>query len=94
MSTAKVIIKGENKISSAVKGAKSDILSLGEISQKVGGMISKSFTVTAVIAAVKKLGDACVSCYNEFYEAGREYKKLALMMKDQSSYKPKFSRKL
>lgn len=87
MSTAKVIIKGENKLSSAVKGAKSDILSLGEISQKVGGMISKAFTVTAVIAAVKKLGDACVSCYNEFYEAGREYKKLALMMKDQSSYR-------
>ncbi len=87
MSTAKVIIKGENKLSSAVKSAKSDILSLGDISQKVGGMISKAFTVTAVIAAVKKLGDACVSCYNEFYEAGREYKKLALMMKDQSSYK-------
>ncbi len=87
MSTAKVIIKGENKLSSAVKGAKSDILSLGEISSKVGGMISKAFTVTAVIAAVKKLGDACVSCYNEFYEAGREYKKLALMMKDQSSYR-------
>ncbi len=87
MSTAKVIIKGENKLSSAVKGAKSDILSLGEISTKVGGMISKAFTVTAVIAAVKKLGDACVSCYNEFYEAGREYKKLSLMMKDQSSYR-------
>ena len=87
MSTAKVIIKGENKVSSAVKSAKSDILSLGDISQKVGSMISKAFTVTAVVAAVKKLGDACVSCYNEFYEAGREYKKLALVMKDQASYK-------
>lgn len=86
MATAKVIIKGENKISSAVNGAKSDILSLGEISRKVGSVISKAFTVTAVVAAVKKLGDAVSSCFNDFSTANRKLKQLEIALGNTQAY--------
>lgn len=53
---------------------KSLILSFGGISQIVGSMISKAFTVTAVVAVVKKLGDAVSTCFNDFSTANRKLK--------------------
>lgn len=69
MATAKVIIAGQNNIGPAVKSAQGDISSLSNAAQKAGDVLKKAFTVTAIVAAIKKLGDACVSCFNDFWEA-------------------------
>lgn len=87
MSTAKVIIKGENQIGNAVKGAKSDLSGFEQAAKKVGDTLKKAFTVTVVVTALKKLGDACSDCFSDFSQANRAYKQLSLALKDQSSYK-------
>lgn len=87
MSTAKVIIKGENQISGAVRGAKNDLSGFSQAAQKVGDTLKKAFAITAVVASLKKLGDACSACFNDFSQANRAYKQLSLVMKDQSAYK-------
>ena len=48
MSTAKVIIKGENQIGSAVKSAQSDLAGFSQAAQKAGDFLKKAFTVTAI----------------------------------------------
>jgi len=65
---------GKAKIVKLKEDLKSLILSFGEISQIVGSMISKACTVTAVVAAVKSLGDAVSACFNDFSTANRKLK--------------------
>ena len=86
MATAKVIIAGQNNIGPAVKSAQGDISSLSNVAQKAGDTLKKAFTITAILAALKKLGDACVSCFNDFWEAERKYKQLQIALKDNSAY--------
>lgn len=86
MATAKVIIAGQNNIGPAIKSAQGDISSLSNAAQKAGDVLKKAFTVTAIVAALKKLGDACVSCFNDFWEAERKYKQLQIALKDNSAY--------
>ena len=87
MATAKVIIAGQNNIGSAVKSAQSDLSGFGQVAQKVGATLKKAFTVTAIIASIKKLGDAASACLSDFLQAERAYKRLALALKDTSAYK-------
>ena len=86
MATAKVIIAGQNNIGPAVKSAQGDITSLSNAAQKAGDVLKKAFTVTAIIAALKKLGDSCAECFNDFWEAERKYKQLQIALGDTSSY--------
>jgi hypothetical protein len=85
-SQAKVIIKGQNDIGPAVKAAAGDLSSLKGSADKLGGALKAAFSVTAIIAAVKMLGDAVSGCFTEFASAERSYKQLALALKDASSY--------
>jgi len=85
--SAKVIIAGQNNISSAVNGARNDLSTLAQASQKVGDTLKKAFTVTAIVASLKKLGSVCVDCFNDFSTATRSYKQLSLALKDNSGYK-------
>ena len=87
MATAKVIIAGQNNIGSAVKSAKSDLSGFGEVAKKVGSIIKTAFTVTAVVAAVKKLGDATSACLGDFLKAQRAYKQLSLALQNDAAYK-------
>lgn len=87
MATAKVIIAGQNNKGSAVKGAKNDLTGFGQAAQKVGDTLKKAFTITAIIAAVKKLGYSLRECLSDFLQAERAYKRLALSLKDVSAYK-------
>lgn len=87
MSTAKVIIKGENQIGSAVKSAQSDLAGFSQAAQKAGDFLKKAFTVTAIVASIKKLSDACSDCFSDFSQANRAYKQLSLALKDNSAYK-------
>ena len=86
MATAKVIIAGQNNIGPAVKSAQSDITSLSNVAQKAGDTLKKAFTVTAILAALKKLGDGCAECFNSFWEAERKYRQLQIALKDNSAY--------
>lgn len=86
MATAKVIIAGQNNIGPAVKSAQNDITSLSNVAQKAGDIMKSAFTVTAIVAAIKKIGDACASCFNDFWEAERKYKQLQIALGDTASY--------
>ena len=86
MATAKVIIAGQNNIGPAVKSAQGDITSLSNAAQKAGDVLKKAFTVTAIVAALKKLGDSCAECFNAFWEAERKYKQLQIALGDTSAY--------
>ena len=86
MANAKVIIAGQNNIGPAIKSAQSDISSLSNVAQKAGDTLKKAFTITAIVTALKKLGDSCAACFNEFWEAERKYKQLQIALGDTSSY--------
>ncbi len=86
MSTAKVIIAGENRIGSAVKSAQSDLSGFSKVAQKAGDALKSAFAITAVIAAVKKLGDALSSCFSDFNEADRKYRQLQLTLGKGDAY--------
>ena len=86
MATAKVIIAGQNNIGPAVKSAQGDISSLSNVAQKAGAALKSAFAFTAILAALKKLGDGCAQCFNEFWEAERKYKQLQIALGDKSAY--------
>lgn len=84
---AKIVIKGQNDVSQAVKSASQDLSGLKDSVSKLGSMIKTSLTLTAVIASVKALENACKTVLLEdFGEANRSYKQLALALKDKSAY--------
>ncbi|GEM_PF-1315179 len=83
---AKVIIKGQNDIGSAVKAAAADLGGLKGAADKLGGALKTALSVTAIIASVKMLGSAVAGCFTEFSSAERSYKQLALALGDSASY--------
>jgi len=86
-SQAKVIIKGQNNIGNAVKSAASDLNSMKATADKLSAALKSAFTVTAIIASVKKLGDTLSGCFSEFETANRAYKQLSLTIGDDSAYR-------
>ena len=84
---AKVIIKGENSISSAVKSASNDLNALKGSVEKIGSVLKTAFSVTAIVTAIKGIGTAAKTVMTEdFGMAERAYRQLALALKDQSAY--------
>lgn len=83
---AKVIIKGQNDIGTAVKSAVGDLGGLKNAADKLGGALKTALSVTAIIASVKMLSSAVAGCFNDFSTAERSYKQLALALKDSASY--------
>lgn len=83
---AKVVIKGQNDIGPAIKAAVGDLSSLKGAADKLGSTLKAAFTVTAIIAATKKLGDAMKDCFGEFSAADRTYRQLALALGDSYAF--------
>lgn len=83
---AKVIIKGQNDIGSAVKSASKDLSSLKDSAAKLGNALKTTFSVTAILATVKKLGDGVAACFSDFSTAERSYRQLALAIGDTESF--------
>ena len=84
---AKVIIKGENNISAAVKSASNDLNALKGSVEKIGSVLKTAFSVTAIVTAIKGIGTAAKTVMTEdFGMAERAYRQLALALKDQSAY--------
>lgn len=84
---AKVIIKGENNISAAVKSASNDLNALKGSVEKIGSVLKTALSVTAITAALKGIGTAAKTVMTEdFGMAERAYRQLALALKDTSAY--------
>lgn len=84
---AKVIIKGQNELGNAVKSASSDLSKLTSTITKIGSTLKTAFAATAIISSIQKIGSACRTMLTEdFGEAERAYKQLAIALKDQESY--------
>ena len=83
---AKVIIKAEENISSAVNSAKGSLTNLENMCTKIGSTLKTAFTLTSVVAAIKKLGDAVSSCFNDFSTANRKLKQLEIALGNTQSY--------
>jgi len=77
---AKVIIKGENNLTKAVKSASSDLSGLKGAADKLGSTIKGAFTVTAIIAGVKALGNAVRDCVNTWTVQEQAYVSLDAVM--------------
>ncbi|MFA6845455.1 MAG: phage tail length tape measure family protein [Sphaerochaetaceae bacterium] len=77
---AKVIIKGENNLTRAVKSASSDLSGLKGAADKLGSTIKGAFTVTAIIAGVKALGNAVKQCIDTWAVQEQAYVSLDAVM--------------
>jgi len=77
---AKVIIKGENNLTKAVKSASSDLSGLKGAADKLGSTIKGAFTVTAIIAGVKALGNAVKDCVSSWTVQEQAYVSLDAVM--------------
>lgn len=85
---AKVIITGQNDIGSAVRSTSKDLSSLKDSASKLGNALKTTFSVTAILATVKKLGDGVVACFSDSSSAERSYKQLALAIGNTESFSP------
>lgn len=77
---AKVIIKAEDNLTKAVNSAKNSLNSLESVALNIGKTFKNALGFTAVVASVKKLVDAVVSCFSDFEEADRKYKQLEIAL--------------
>ena len=68
MSTAKVIIKGEDQLKGPLTQSKKELDVFAKDIQSIGRKIESAFTLTAIIAAVVKLTSALKDCVNEYAE--------------------------
>ena len=74
--TSRVIIKGENSITSAVKSAQKDISSLSSTVTKFNDYMKKAFTVTAVLASLNKIKNAVKDLAKDYLEIEQTYARL------------------
>lgn len=65
MATARFVLKGENQLKGTLNDAKKDIGGFQLSIENAGAAIAKAFTVTAVVAGLKKLGDTFVEVAKE-----------------------------
>ena len=84
---AKIVIKGKNDITSAVKSASNDLSSLKDSVMKLGIIIKSSLVVTGAVKGIQALGKACrTAMIDEFGASNRTFKQLALALKDKSAF--------
>ena len=87
MADAKVIIKGQNNLKSATVGAKNDLAGLSSSVQKFSSVLKTVVPVTLILGGIKKITGAVGAMLTEdFGEANRAYKQLALSIGDSSAY--------
>ena len=78
--TAKVIIKAEDQISQGLKSAEKNLTSFEKTTKKVGDALKNAFAVTAIISAIKAIGDAVSSCIETFKETESSITRLSAVL--------------
>lgn len=86
MAKAQVTISGQDNLTPVVENIEKRLGSFAQATNKIGNTLKTAFSVTAVVAGVKKLGDAAASCLKDFLSAERSYKQLSLTLGDGSAY--------
>lgn len=69
MATAKVIIKGEDKLKQPLSQSKKELDDFASFSQSISDKIKTAFTVTAIVAGIKQVVDEMAEMINEYAEA-------------------------
>lgn len=76
MAEGRIIIKGENNISSSVKSAQKDLNSLNSTVQNLSKTFKTAFTATAILAGLNKIAKTVTSLAKEYTEVEQSISKL------------------
>ena len=68
MATAKVLIKGEDRLKQPLNQSKQELNSFASYAQQIGKKIESAFTVTAIIAALRNVANGIKECVEEYAE--------------------------
>lgn len=77
MAEGRIIIKGENNISSSVKSAQKDLNSLNNTVQNLSKTFKTAFTATAILAGLNKIAKTVTSLAKEYMEVEQSISKLS-----------------
>ena len=83
---AKIIIKGQNDITNAVKGAVGDLSALKGAAEKLGKTLKTSLSIAAIVASLKGLHSALSKSFDEFSTTEHSYRQLALALRDTKGF--------
>ena len=79
--TAKVIIKAEDQISSGVKSATNSLEGMSGVASKLGNVLKGGLQIAAIAAGLKKLTEAATECVKSFSETQSVVTKLGSVLK-------------
>lgn len=68
MSTARVVIKGEDQLRGPLKQAQNELTGFESVASKVGNTLKNAFTVAAIVKGIQELSKAVSACVDEFKE--------------------------
>lgn len=66
MSTARVVIKGEDQLKNPLKQAENELTGFQSVAEKVGQTLKTAFALGAIIKGVQELSKAVADCVNNF----------------------------
>lgn len=80
MAEGKFVVSAQNRIKEGLDAAQKDLSGFESATKKIGESITRALTVTAIIAGLKKLGEAAFDAYQEFGESERRLKQLKIAL--------------
>lgn len=80
MAEGKFVISAQNRIKEGLDAAQRDLGSFTTAAENLGKKLEAAFTATAIVAGLKKLGEATFDCYKEFGEAERRLNTLKIAL--------------
>lgn len=80
--TGKVVLYAENKIKEGLDSAKKDLLGFEDAMASIGKNLTNAFKITAIVASLKKLGEAAFDTFKEFGESERRLRQLSIALDD------------
>lgn len=80
MAEGKFVISAQNRIKEGLDAAQRDLGTFTTAAENLGKKLEAAFTATAIVAGLKKLGEATFDCYKEFGEAERRLNTLKIAL--------------
>ena len=86
MATAKVIIKGEDRLKQPLQQAQGELNNFGNVAADIGNKLKSAFTVTAILVAVEKVTQGLSQCLTAFNQADRAYKQMSISLNNSQGF--------